>query len=304
MPWSPTRGISGFCSRAWSTAPGRSSASRKPRRWWKRSASTLSLVVVRRTSRQANRSPRCYKAGPVGSVERRAAQIGSSAAARSGSGPGTGPSHSGVASVDQVVAAGDEGCGVGGQEDRQRGNLVRCAEPSEGVLARDGRLGLLVEVRVDERRGDEAGSDRVDPHALCGVLESGVLGQADDRVLGGHVGSVIGEADRPEDRGDVDDRAAALRGGNGRQLSSPAAATQRSANSWSVTSPTRLAAVPPAAWISSTTAFTLTSLMSVTRTAAPLAASRRAIACPIPEPAPVTIAERPPTSYVAMYPDS
>src|SRR5271166_3513538 len=86
--------------------------------------------------------------------------------------------------------------------------------------------------------------------------------------------------------------------------SSPAAATQRSANSWSVTSPTRLAAVPPAAWISSTTAFTLTSLMSVRRTAAPLAASRHAIARPIPEPAPVTIAERPPTSYVAMYPDS
>src|SRR5271166_6613240 len=84
--------------------------------------------------RQANRTPRCYKVGPVGSIEQRAAQIGSSAAARSGSGPGTGPSHSGVASVDQVVAAGDEGCGVGGQEDRQRGNLVRCAEPSEGVL--------------------------------------------------------------------------------------------------------------------------------------------------------------------------
>src|ERR1039457_4251643 len=81
----------------------------------------------------------------------------------------------------------------------------------------------------------------------------------------------------------------------------PAAATERSANSWSVTSPTRLAATPPARWFLATTVFAPTWLRSVTRPAAPLAASRRAIARPIPEPAPVTIAERPSTSYVAMY---
>jgi len=82
--------------------------------------------------------------------------------------------------------------------------------------------------------------------------------------------------------------------------SSLAAATQRLANSWSVTSPTRLTTVPPAAWISAATDLTPTSLMSATRTAAPLAARRRATARPIPEPAPVTIAERSPTSYVAI----
>ena len=79
--------------------------------------------------------------------------------------------------------------------------------PAEGVLAREEQLGLLVEVRVDERRDDEAGADRVDPDAACSVLERGVLGQADDRVLGRHVGGGAGEADRAEDGGDVDDRA-------------------------------------------------------------------------------------------------
>ena len=46
---------------------------------------------------------------------------------------------------------------------------------------------------------------------LGGVLERGVLGQADERVLGGDVGGGVREADRAEDGGDVDDRAAAVR---------------------------------------------------------------------------------------------
>jgi hypothetical protein len=90
------------------------------------------------------------------------------------------------------------------------------------VLGREERAGLLVEVLFDERRDDEAGTDRVDPHALRGILERGVLGQADDRVLGGHVGRGAGEAGRAENRGDVDDRAPARRG-DGRQLRAQAA---------------------------------------------------------------------------------
>jgi hypothetical protein len=42
-------------------------------------------------------------------------------------------------------------------------------------------------------------------------------------------------------------------------------------------------------------------IAAVTRTVAPLAASRRATDRPIPEPAPVTTAARPPTSYVAIF---
>lgn len=68
----------------------------------------------------------------------------------------------------------------------------------------------------------------------------------------------------------------------------------------SLTSPTKALAVPPAAVISSTTDAAASALMSVTSTLAPLAARVCATARPIPDPAPVTIAERSATSYTAM----
>src|SRR6516165_7251707 len=92
----------------------------------------------------------------------------------------TAPLLGGVAAVNQVVASGDERGGIGDEEYYERGDLFCGAETSDGVLAREKRLSLRVEVGVDERRGDESGTDRVDPHALCRVLERGVLGQADD----------------------------------------------------------------------------------------------------------------------------
>src|SRR6185312_16831397 len=124
----------------------------------------------------------------------------------------------GVAAVDQVVAAGDERGGIRDEEGDEGGDLVWGAEPTESVLAREERLGLLVEARIYKRRDNEPGADRVNPDALRAVFERGVLGQADDRVLGGHVGSGVGKADRTEDGGDVDDRAPVLRGGDGGQL--------------------------------------------------------------------------------------
>jgi hypothetical protein len=78
-----------------------------------------------------------------------------------------------------VIAAGDERGSVGCEEGNERGDLVRGTEPTEGVLAREERLGLIGEVCVDERRGDEAGAYSVDPNALGGVLERCVFGQAD-----------------------------------------------------------------------------------------------------------------------------
>src|SRR4051812_17910885 len=79
-----------------------------------------------------------------------------------------------------------------------------------------------------------------------------------------------------------------------------AAATARTCHSGSDASPARPFAVPPAAVSSSTTESTASPLRSVTSTAAPFAASRVAMARPMPEPAPVTIADRSATSYVAM----
>lgn len=70
MPYEPEAGISGFGAfRLSTTAPGRSRASRKPRRWQNRSASTLSLVVTtERRVQPARRAMPCTadsKADPV-----------------------------------------------------------------------------------------------------------------------------------------------------------------------------------------------------------------------------------------------
>jgi hypothetical protein len=76
-----------------------------------------------------------------------------------------------------------------------------------------------------------------------------------------------------------------------------ASSTELAIQSVSVASPTDASAVPPAARISSTTAFACSAFRSLTTTAAPFWASRRAVERPIPLPAPVTIAERFETSY-------
>ena len=75
-----------------------------------------------------------------------------------------------------------------------------------------------------------------------------------------------------------------------------AASTEASIQARSVTSPTDASARPPASVISATTDVAWSPSRSFTITAAPLSASRMAIARPMPLPAPVTIAERPETS--------
>ena len=60
-------------------------------------------------------------------------------------------------------------------------------------------------------------------------------------------------------------------------------------------------AMPPAAVMSSTTSAAGASAMSVSTTRAPSRASARALAAPIPEPAPVTIATLPATRCVIVH---
>src|SRR5882724_7770617 len=50
------------------------------------------------------------------------------------------------------------------------------------------RFGLAVDLRLDQRRVDIAGADRVAGDALFGRLQRRDLGQADDAVLGGDIG--------------------------------------------------------------------------------------------------------------------
>jgi hypothetical protein len=78
--------------------------------------------------------------------------------------------------------------------------------------------------------------------------------------------------------------------------SRPASVTIADATDSSVTSPAKATATPPSAVIRSATARACSSTRSTTSTEAPEAASTSATEAPIPEPAPVTIAERSATS--------
>ena len=75
---------------------------------------------------------------------------------------------------------------------------------------RDRRHRVFVEVLGEERGSDEARTDRVHPDAFRSVLQCGVLGQAEDAVLGCDIGDRARESHGAEDRRHVDDRAAAV----------------------------------------------------------------------------------------------
>jgi hypothetical protein len=64
---------------------------------------------------------------------------------------------------------------------------------------------------------DEAGTHGIDPDALLGVLDGRGASQTDHAMLGRDVGAGLGEPDRAEDRGHVDDGAAPV-GEHGREL--------------------------------------------------------------------------------------
>ena len=49
------------------------------------------------------------------------------------------------------------------------------SQSAEGVLAGEEVKRRLVEVRLEQRRHDEAGADRVDPDVLCRILQRPVL---------------------------------------------------------------------------------------------------------------------------------
>ena len=69
------------------------------------------------------------------------------------------------------------------------------------------RLGLALDLRLDQRRVDVAGADRVAGDAVLGRLQRRDLGEADDAVLGRHIGRLERRGDQAVRRGDIDDAA-------------------------------------------------------------------------------------------------
>ena len=69
------------------------------------------------------------------------------------------------------------------------------------------RLGLAVDLRLDQRRPDIAGADGVAGDAGFGDFERRHLGEADDAVLGRDIGRLERRGDEAVRRGDVDDAA-------------------------------------------------------------------------------------------------
>ena len=86
--------------------------------------------------------------------------------------------------------------------------LLRQQHVADDLLARDAvRLGLAVDLRLDQRRVDIARADRVAGDVGFGGLQRGHLGQADDAVLGRDIGRLERRGDEPVRRGDIDDAA-------------------------------------------------------------------------------------------------
>src|SRR5208282_4142928 len=111
------------------------------------------------------------------------------------------------AAVYADVLPGDEGGFVTGQEDHQRGDVLRAAEAGGERVPQHDRVHRIAAGLL--RYLDEAGRDRVAPYALLAELGRRVPGQADQRGLGRAVGrgtQVPGEAGA---RGRIDHRAAA-----------------------------------------------------------------------------------------------
>ena len=110
--------------------------------------------------------------------------------------------------VDHEGRARAVGALVGGQEQRQRSDLLGSAHPGDRLVRDVGRRGLLTGVS-DEAGGDGAGMDGVHPDAVGTELERCDLRQTRDGELGGDVGSEIGCPNQTPDRRHVDDGTAA-----------------------------------------------------------------------------------------------
>ncbi|SPC17321.1 hypothetical protein CO2235_90195 [Cupriavidus oxalaticus] len=110
---------------------------------------------------------------------------------------------------------------VGRQEHGQRAQLVGCHELARGLLFQHQlALGLLdrdafllragFDLLLHQRRQHPARADRVGGHAGLRGFQRGHLGQADDAVLGCHIGRFLRRRHQPVRRGHVDDAAPVL----------------------------------------------------------------------------------------------
>ena len=88
--------------------------------------------------------------------------------------------------------------------------LVLQQHVADHLVARDAvRLGLVVDLLLDQRRAHVAGADGVAGDAVLGGLERRHLGEAEHAVLGRDIGRLVGRGDQGVRRGDVDDAAPA-----------------------------------------------------------------------------------------------
>src|SRR5207253_2134990 len=122
-------------------------------------------------------------------------------------------SHSGVAAVDEQVAARHERRGVARQVDGGAGDLGRQAQPAEEMLGAH-HLARLVHVLPAAQHPpglDRAWRDRVGANALRRVVGGEHFRELDQGTLGRAVRRPPGRGDATELRGDEDHAAAAAR---------------------------------------------------------------------------------------------
>src|SRR5271166_1719504 len=106
--------------------------------------------------------------------------------------------------IDQMDVSGGEGALIGGEVDRERGDLVRFAEPAHRLAVDElladllGRLAPRTALRlyapVERRAFDRARTDGVAAHALPDEVGRHRLGEADHRRLRGAIDIAVGDA--------------------------------------------------------------------------------------------------------------
>ena len=111
-----------------------------------------------------------------------------------------------IAAVDTEHLPGDEIRLRTAQKGCRMGDVLRCAEPSEGRFVRKALQGVLI-VAIEHRGADDAGRDAVDADAAGGDLLRKRLGKADERRLCRGVIHLTGRADLPPHRADIQDAA-------------------------------------------------------------------------------------------------
>jgi len=130
-------------------------------------------------------------------------------------------SKGGPTTINREGNAGHVASGGRAEELDQLADFFGLGEPEAGLLLREELLGgllegnfllrgLVLDLLLHQRGEDPARADSVAGDRPLGVLEGDHLGEAEDAVLGGHIGGLLVRGNEAVNGGDIDNAAEAV----------------------------------------------------------------------------------------------